>query len=404
VSARPAMDGKKPAEEKTCKGRERDEVTLTTSDGRVWTVRVDAYSAIQDGKVGIVKVKKHGRTGSPHTRLLCVDYEHECLYWLKSEDKLKRLTYNESKTVDAMSKNIKSMSSMASLNDDDFDRDDGNRLSVHRKEKEKNIIQIYNILDIVSGKKTKTLQRFAGRKASDDSCFSVVCLNRTLDLQASDKETADQIKGQLHNFYNQAMGLPLASSEPEKILDYDPQMYVALSDTIYSRVTTMLRDIVGKWQDYMWADAAEKIVKDYPRLAKNMRVWEVSSSNERKRVDGDRKNGWGHSVVAVMEALTSMMADEKRGEVIVKSLKDAVQLVEDDKRDREQTLRRFFNTTFSNISDEDDRRGSFSRLSDLDGMITSSLQIARRDTIYTDEDCDYDFGEGKKWGSIGMPF
>ncbi|GAB5370772.1 hypothetical protein AAMO2058_001521800 [Amorphochlora amoebiformis] len=312
------------------------------TDGRItlnglsqpWTVKAEDFSGlIFGGKVAIMKVKKYGHQGRPHDRLLCFDYEHKCLFWVKSEDNRSCLTIKETKNICTMSK---SMNSLASVDSDD---------AVSKKEVG-NYMMIRDIIDIVKGKKTKLFFTFFGRRADSKNCVSIIGLHRTLDLEAKDEKTANHLSEQVQDFYHQCWGFKLVRSVSKKTLEYDSQVFVRLSESVLEKVISMYRDVTTKWHEYMWNDAANKIVKDYPRLAKNIRVWDVVESKEAYRIDGERKSGWGNNIVQVMEALASQLVEAKRAKEIVDALRTAVKEVEQGK-DREQTLTRFFNETFT---------------------------------------------------------
>jgi len=426
-------------------GKKEDRVELRTGDGKIWNVKLSGLTAIKDGKVGIVKVKKHGHYGSPHTRLLCFDFELQCLYWLKSDDKLQRVTYNESKNIEKMGKSLRSLGSIPSMDDDDGPSSPTSASKHHHtkpRSSRKNFIMLYNIIDIFRGKKTKILQRFSSRKAEEKACLSIICLQRNLDLQAPDEKTALELKEQLKDFYSQSMGFQLLSSHPQTSLRYDPQTYSALADLLHEKVLNFYKATEKRWIEYMETDAACKIVKDLPRLAKNIRIWEVrpssfspsdtreesgeksprlvlepeglkeylhgnvrktiqtgigsskskmkhsipcismksnnslASSNPsfegqkgnlrttetketqkgmvtqhgRVRVDMERKERWGRSIIEVMEALASRLcSDKKRADEIVKQLSLAVKQVEERGKDRQITLTRYFHSTFTKM-------------------------------------------------------
>jgi len=92
-----------------------------------------------------------------------------------------------------------------------------------------------------------------------------------------------------------------------------------------------------------------------------MRVWVKEEGKPPKRVDKEeRKQGWGENVLAVMDALCTMMAEKKRGKEIMDNLRHVVDQVEKEGKDRQHAMAHFFNTTFTkNDFDEDSRRESF---------------------------------------------
>mmetsp|Transcript_9969 Transcript_9969/g.13856 ORF Transcript_9969/g.13856 Transcript_9969/m.13856 type:complete len:576 (+) Transcript_9969:109-1836(+) len=390
-----------------------DRITFETEDGRVWNIKITGYTAIKDGKIGIIKVKKHGKQGRPHVRLLCVDYQYQCLYWLKSDDKLSRITYNENKTVEAMTRSLKNLNNPV--------EDESPHVSKQLSRPNsliKNFIMLYDIIDIVDGKKTKILQRYTGRKAEEKCCFSIICLKRTLDLEAQNEEAARELKSQLRDFYQQYMNQPLISRKQDKTLDYDAQDYATLADTLHDKITQMYKDNQARWIGYMDTGAAEKIVKDYPRLAKNIRIWEnlgpeeedgasapgkgkgggdrkeeaddggvsrsTSTTQEglrRIRIDDERKTGWGNSVLAVMAALASKLVDKKRAEELVRNLKKAVDAVTGKQKDREITLSKFFNNTFTKKGGKKDALGFTDFLSQ---QIDDEEKSPRYEDMYLD--------------------
>ena len=343
-------------------------------DGKTYSVSLEGVTTI-NCPLAMIKLKKHGQKGIPHAKILCLDYKHGCMFWVKTaSEKDSQISDADNKHIAKYRKQLQAMDRLGPL-------------EASRKAESRDVLWVWDMIDLVVGKRTSAFQRrLTARGVDQGRCISVIGLHRTLDLELPDEKMALLVRDQILDFYDQMMPLPLSATAPKgPSLDYRSDDYSAIAAQLHGRILAMYKDIDEKWNTYMQKGAAHRIVKDYPRLAKNIRIWKVTSGCEsgggggavvgtgvgvslgaaavepcsaekgaatrRVRVDSAErgKNGWGENVIEVMKRMAAELVDAKRASRIVSRLERDVRLIEGGK-DRETLLNSFFLDTFTNRS------------------------------------------------------